>query len=223
LQGLAPITGICQELVRFDTQALQNPEISGIEYQQGELAGYEVREYLLEKWQRTCAYCGTQDVRLEIEHIIARANGGSDRVSNLTLACRACNQRKGRQPIASFLKDKPTRLHRIQRQAQAPLRDAAAVNATRWALFERLKATGLPVASGSGARTRYNRQRLGIPKTHALDAACVGVLDALHDWQRPPLAINATGRGRYQRTRLTALRAVRYPSPPWRAGFLAQD
>jgi len=60
----------------------------------------------------------------------------------------------------------------------------------------------LPVATDSGARTRYNRQRLGIPKTHALDAACVGVLDALHNWQRPTLAINATGRGRYQRTRL---------------------
>ena len=34
-----PITGISQELVRFDTQALQSPEISGKQYQQGELAG----------------------------------------------------------------------------------------------------------------------------------------------------------------------------------------
>jgi RRXRR protein len=32
------------------TQLMENPEISGIAYQQGELAGYEVREYLLEKW-----------------------------------------------------------------------------------------------------------------------------------------------------------------------------
>jgi hypothetical protein len=34
------------ERVRFDTQQLQNPEISGMAYQQGELAGYELREYL---------------------------------------------------------------------------------------------------------------------------------------------------------------------------------
>jgi hypothetical protein len=29
-----------QELVRFDLQKMENPEISGIEYQQGELQGY---------------------------------------------------------------------------------------------------------------------------------------------------------------------------------------
>ena len=56
----APVTGISQELVRFDTQALENPDIEGVEYQQGTLCGYEVREYLLEKWGRQCAYCGKQ-------------------------------------------------------------------------------------------------------------------------------------------------------------------
>jgi hypothetical protein len=50
-----PIAGISQELVKFDLQAIQNPEILGKKYQQGELAGYEVREYLLEKWGRKCA------------------------------------------------------------------------------------------------------------------------------------------------------------------------
>ena len=47
LQNLIPITSIAVETVRFDTQKMQNSEISGVEYQQGELAGYEVREYLL--------------------------------------------------------------------------------------------------------------------------------------------------------------------------------
>jgi hypothetical protein len=48
-----PITGLSQELVKFDLQAMQKREISGKEYQRGELAGYEVREYLLEKWGRS--------------------------------------------------------------------------------------------------------------------------------------------------------------------------
>ena len=51
----SPVSEIAVETVRFDTQKMQNPEISGVEYQQGELLGYEVREYLLEKWGRTCA------------------------------------------------------------------------------------------------------------------------------------------------------------------------
>lgn len=58
LQHLAPVTSLAQELVKFDLQQLENPEISGVEYQQGTLAGYELREYLLEKWHRECAYCG---------------------------------------------------------------------------------------------------------------------------------------------------------------------
>jgi 5-methylcytosine-specific restriction endonuclease McrA len=203
-QKLAPITGIAQEFVRFDLQQLENPEISGIHYQQGTLAGYETREYLLNKWGRECAYCGVKNVPLQVEHIHPKAKGGSDRISNLTLACQPCNQQKGAQEINVFLAKDPQRIARIQAQAKRPLKDAAAVNTTRWALFNTLQATGLPVTTGSGGLTKFNRMRLGIPKTHALDAACVGPIDALCDWEKPTLAIKATGRGRYQRTRLDA-------------------
>jgi hypothetical protein len=39
---------VSPELVKFDTQLMQNSNISGVQYQQGTLAGYELREYLLE-------------------------------------------------------------------------------------------------------------------------------------------------------------------------------
>src|SRR5215471_432811 len=45
-----PIRGIVMELVKFDPQWMQNPEISGLEYQQGELRGFELREYVLIKF-----------------------------------------------------------------------------------------------------------------------------------------------------------------------------
>ena len=32
-------------------QLMENPEISGAEYQKGELAGYEIREYLLNQME----------------------------------------------------------------------------------------------------------------------------------------------------------------------------
>lgn len=202
LRRLAPVTGITQELVRFDMQQMSNPDISGVEYQQGTLAGFEVREYLLEKFGRTCCYCGKQDVPLNIDHIHPKARGGSNRVSNLALACVPCNTKKGASPIEQFLAADPKRLAKVLSQVKRPLKDAAAANATRWALFNALKTTGLPVATGSGGLTKYNRHVLGIPKTHALDAACVGQVDALAGWRVPTLSIKCAGRGSYQRTRL---------------------
>ncbi|MEV8252093.1 RNA-guided endonuclease IscB [Microbacterium sp. NPDC076768] len=198
-----PVTGIVIEQVRFDMQLLQHPNIAGVEYQQGTLAGTNVREYLLAKWERACVYCGATDVPLNIDHIRARARGGSDRVSNLTLACIPCNQAKGAMPIEEFVTD-PARLHQIMAQAKAPLRDAAAVNTTRYAIVRRAESLGVRVATSTGAVTKWNRTRLGAPKTHALDALAVGDLDALTGWPASTSVIRCTGRGRYQRSIVTA-------------------
>lgn len=201
LRRLAPISLIVQELVRFDIQQLENPEISGIEYQQGELQGYEVREYLLNKWNRKCAYCDAENVSLQVEHIHPKAKGGSNRISNLCLACEKCNLKKGTQDVQQFLAKKPDILKHIFAQAKRPLKDAAAVNSTRWALFSRLKKTGLPVLTGSGGMTKFNRTRLQLPKTHWLDAACVGQLESLSVLTSKPLLIKATGHGTRQMCR----------------------
>ncbi len=203
LSRLAPLTQIAVETVKFDTQKIQNPEISGVEYQQGELAGYELREYLLEKWDRECAYCGAKNVPLEIEHIQARSKGGSDRVSNLTLACTECNINKGNKDIKEFLKCKPKRLKKIQAQAKAPLKDTAAVNATRYATGNALKGFDLPITItfSSGGRTKFNRVKLGYSKDHWIDAACVGESGAqvVIPPAITPLIITAKGRGSRQK------------------------
>jgi 5-methylcytosine-specific restriction endonuclease McrA len=174
IRHFAPITGISMELVRFDTQKLQNPEIKGIEYQRGTLYGYEIKEYLLEKWSRKCVYCGKKNVPLEIEHIIPKSKGGSDRISNLTLACHECNQKKGNQSIEEFLDNNPERLNQIKSESKKTLKDTAAVNATRWYLFNQLQKEGLPLEVGTGGRTKYNRETQRYPKKHWIDAACVG-------------------------------------------------
>ncbi|MEL7034678.1 MAG: RNA-guided endonuclease IscB [Cyanobacteria bacterium J06592_8] len=198
LTKFCPIIGISQELVRFDTQKMQNPEVSGTEYQQGELRGYEVREYLLEKWNRKCAYCGAENTPLEIEHIKPKSKGGSDRVSNLTLACHACNQAKSNQDVKDFLSGKPDLLKRILSPAKKPLADTAAVNSTRWKLYNELKLIGLSVELGSGGLTKFNRCRQNLPKTHWLDAANVGKVDRLIIENYQPLLIVAKGHGTRQ-------------------------
>jgi hypothetical protein len=194
---VCPIEAISMELVKFDMQLMENAEIGGVEYQQGKLQGYETREYLLQRWDHQCAYCNKKNTPLQIEHIHPRAKGGTNRISNLTLACEPCNIAKGTQDIAVFLRSKPDILKRIQTQAKMPLRDAAAVNSTRWTLYARLKAMDLPVEVGSGGLTKYNRSQRALPKAHWLDASCVGksTPDVLRVEKVVPLLITATGHG----------------------------
>lgn len=195
----SPVSEIRQKLVKFDLQKMEKPEISGIQYQHGTLQGYETREYLLEKWQRKCSYCGVENVPLQVEHILAKANGGTDRLSNLCLACEKCNLKKGTKKLESFLKNKPELAKKILKQAKAPLKDATAVNTTRWKLLETLKGNSLPVLTGSGGLTKFNRTRLGLPKTHWIDAACVGMVDRLRLVTTKILQVSATGFGGRQR------------------------
>jgi 5-methylcytosine-specific restriction endonuclease McrA len=194
---LCNLQSISVELVRFDTQLMQNAEVSGVEYQQGELQGYEVREYLLEKYSRKCCYCGKMDTALEIEHITPKSRGGSNRVSNLCLACRSCNERKGNQTAIEF--GFPT----IQAQAKLPLKDASAVNSVRWAIFGMFKSTGMPVEVGTGGRTKFNRTKQDYPKAHWIDAACVGESGQVVKLcaEQKPLLIKATGHGKRQMCR----------------------
>lgn len=187
---LCPITAISYENVKFDTQLLRNPEISGIEYQQGTLQGYEVREYLLEKFGRKCVYCGATNVPLEIDHVIPKSRGGTDRIDNLVIACHECNQKKGNKTAEEFGHPE------IQQLVKEPLRDCAIVNATRWRIYEVLWETGLPVECGSGALAKRNRIRLGLPKDHPFDAVCVGLSTPDKIWFKTKSVLHVMAKGK---------------------------
>ena len=168
LMKIIPLTHISYENCKFDTQLINDENIKGIEYQQGTLLGYTVREYLLEKYNRKCIYCGKENVPLEIEHIIPKSRGGTNRIDNLGIACHNCNQTKGSMTAEEF--GYPD----IQKQVKKTLKDSALINATRWKVYEVLLNTGLNVECGSGALTKMNRINHKLPKTHYYDSCCIG-------------------------------------------------
>ncbi|WP_287584230.1 RNA-guided endonuclease IscB [Candidatus Borrarchaeum sp.] len=159
LETMLPIPFKKIEVGNFDAHKMQHPEITGVEYQQGELQGYEVKEYLLDKWGRKCAYCGKTGVPLEVEHIVPKSRGGTDRVSNLTIACRKCNLKKGDKTAEEF------GYPHIQQQAKTPLKATACLNNIRWKLVEQLDAEYT-----YGYVTKYHRNKLGLEKSHINDA-----------------------------------------------------
>jgi 5-methylcytosine-specific restriction endonuclease McrA len=221
LQLICPLTDISYENAKFDTQLINNKNISGIEYQQGTLYGYEVREYLLEKFNRKCMYCGKENIPLEIEHIIPKSRGGSNRVDNLGISCHECNQEKGNRTAEEF------GFPNIQKQVKKSLKDSAIINATRWRVHEVLTSTGLEVECGTGARTKMNRINHNLPKDHHYDACCIGksTPKKLYFKTNEVLYIKNIGRGNYQRTNLDkyAFPKAYLPRQKYFFGFMSGD
>ena len=217
LMRFLPVSFLGLEDVRFDTQLMHNPNISGVAYQQGALTGFELREYMLYRYNHTCVYCnGTnQDSILEIDHFIPRSKGGSDRVANLVLACHSCNQAKGnalpQEWLGSLSKSKTkvnqTRVKQLTRLIagfRPGFRDASAVNSTRKAIKEVLLKLNLPLSTGTGGQTKFNRTRQSYPKRHFIDAACVGESgeNVFLNPSMKVLLIRAIGRGNRQMCRM---------------------
>ena len=234
------------EAVRFDTQLLDNPNIEGVEYQQGTLFGYEIREFLLDKYGRVCQYCGgeSNDPILEWEHIFPRSRGSSDKVCNATLACRLCNREKGNQTPEEWLlairgkKSKTSldkkRLSLIPKVIEGTTtgksdRYCAWVSSSRRYTEKGLFRLFGSVECSSGGRTKFNRETLGLPKDHHYDALCIGevpeggYLDLTNGYW---LHAKAIGRGTRLRGHINkcGVITVKLPkSPKRRFGFQNGD
>jgi len=135
-----PIETIIVEVAEFDIQKIKNPDISGVEYQQGTLQGYNIRNYLLEKHGRKCFYCGKSVSKFEVEHMLPKSRGGSNCIDNLTLSCHECNQKKDTLTAEEFIKQTlpakkaAAKLKQLLNEKRL-FKYMTEMNTTRWALY----------------------------------------------------------------------------------------
>ena len=196
---LAPINSIIAEVAPFEPQGL--PVALAIEQsQQEDRRASEKRHRVYIRWGRKCIYCGDENSSLELDHIVARSKGGSNRDSNLVPACSPCNEKKGALSIQQFLIDRPELLQKILRGVKAPMRDSASSYAMRRGIREALSKGPLPIETSTIGSRRANLKRLKLPSSPALCAACAGDTGMLTGWDLPILIIQSKGRGSYQRT-----------------------
>ena len=202
LCALFPVTLVRVETARFDTQLMQDAEVSGKEYQQGDLLGWQVRSYVFHRDGRKCAYCGdTKAERYETDHIVPRSRGGTNRVSNLVVSCQDCNIEKGNQPVEEFLRHKPARLTKVRGVMRHRLADASQMNIIVPELIRRLSDMDIPTTEYDAYTTSWVRRQLGVPKTHVNDALCVGAPDVVMMLPLMKTVVRSTGRGDRQMLR----------------------
>ena len=162
---ILPITTIIVEVAPFDIQRLQNPSISGKEYQEGALLDfYNVREYVLWRDQYTCQHCHgkSKEPRLHVHHIESRLTGGNA-PNNLVTLCLTCHDA----------------LHagkfKLNIKRGRSFKDAAYMNITRKTVIKRLQTAyqELEIRISYGYLTKYARDKYHIDKTHHDDAFCI--------------------------------------------------
>ena len=158
--SILPISRIVIEVAQFDTQKINNPNISGKEYQEGDQLGFwNVREYVLARDGHKCQHCKgkSKDPVLNVHHLESRKTGG-DSPSNLITLCETCHKEYHKGNIDLKIK------------RGSSLRDAAVMGIMKWRLYEELRSKYNRVSMTFGYVTKYNRIKHGIEKSHVFDA-----------------------------------------------------
>ena len=165
LHKILPISKIIVEVASFDIQKIKNPEISGIEYQEGDqLDFWNVREYVLFRDNHICQCCKgkSKDKRLNVHHIESRKTGGNA-PNNLITLCEKCH---------NGYHDGGVKLPKTIKRGMK-FNDAAFMGIMRWTFYNRLKELYPNVNLTYGYITKNTRINAGLPKTHYIDARCI--------------------------------------------------
>lgn len=163
LYEILPITKLIVETAQFDIQKINNPEISGEEYQQGNQLGFwNTREYVLARDNHECQCCHgkSNDNILNVHHLESRKTGGNA-PNNLITLCETCHKAYHKGEIKLTFK-----------RGQS-YRDAAFMGIMRKTLFDRLRALYPNVYETYGYITKNTRIEKNLPKEHHIDARCI--------------------------------------------------
>ena len=190
---LLNITKVMIENVSFDTaQMSSDTKLIGIGYQQGPLYNTNLREFVFSRTNGRCSYCGAKAT--EIDHIIPRAQGGSNSVHNLTPACRSCNQKKSNLSLKDFGEIMNKDYSHLEPK-KLP-KDAAIVQLARNYMVREITKLVPDTTTHDAWLTKCNRDSLGLSKQHYYDALSVGEVPNKFDFFTDKiLVISAKGRG----------------------------
>ena len=170
---MLPITKIVVETASFDMQLLKaqlegEPIPKGMDYQKGELTGWNIREYIFHRDNYTCQWCKgkSKDSILVTHHHAYWKGDHTNKPSSLITLCNTCNDSK-------YHKKEANRLWGWGPKITNSYKHAAFMNVMRWVFYNRLKEIYANVSMTYGYITKNTRIKNNLPKTHYLDARCI--------------------------------------------------
>lgn len=165
LCALVPNPKLHIEVGKFDTAKMINPDIQGVDYQQGQTYGfYDERYFVFVRDNYTCQCCGkSKDKVLQTHHIIYRSNGGSNRVDNLITVCTDCHTYENHQKGGVLYKWQEQ--HKKVKQYKEP----PFMNTLRKRIFKKYPEAEITY----GSITTPKRKEIGLNKTHYNDAIVI--------------------------------------------------
>lgn len=193
---LININKVLIERVSFDVaQMTSDTKLWGVAYQQGPLYQNKLRSFIFSRSGGKCVYCGAKAE--EIDHVIPRANGGTNSTYNLVASCRSCNQIKSNLTLKDFGKLVSKNFSKIEPK-KLP-KDAAIVQLARNYMVKEITKLVSDTTLHDAWLTKYNRDQLGLPKQHYYDALSVGETPSKFNFLTDKiLQISAKGRGSRQ-------------------------
>lgn len=167
LHQIMPITEIIVEVAEFDTQKILNPEIQSKEYQEGPLFNSNLRQYVFARDNYTCQWCKgkSKSSILHIHHWNYWRGDHTNKPSSVITLCDVCNDSKNHK--------KGGFLYGWEPKITNNLKDAAFMNISRWAFYNRLKEIYPNVKLTYGYITKTMRNEYEIEKSHIEDALCI--------------------------------------------------
>lgn len=168
IKSILPITKLVLEVAQFDTHLLKNPmlvnkKVKHWGYQKGINYGFtNTKAYVLSRDNYTCQHCKTKKGTLHVHHIVYRSNGGSDEESNLITLCKDCHTKLHKGELTNFES-------KLAGKKKTNLRYASQMSVVRSQLLKYYS----KAIETYGYVTKENRQKLGLPKDHYIDACVI--------------------------------------------------
>lgn len=168
-----PITKIYIEDVQIDVAKLNNPELTGKDYQRSNRLDENLRIATLIRDGYTCQLCKASKVKLEAHHIKYKRDGGKDTIKNMITLCSKCHSKVHKNNIKITIGVDNFKDTIAQRTMQG-----------KSYLYKSLNKYDL--GKVYGYETSYYRKQLELPKEHDVDALCIALLRTglIVNWDR---------------------------------------